>query len=121
MTQSFADWLVSRIGHKGWTRAEFCRRAQISDTALSLVVSGHRSPGVQFCEGVARAFDDITPEEAMRKAGLLPDLPGPESDWKIRRVMDIMLRLSPEERKRVLEHTEWRYEEFQKSAAATDN
>ena len=114
MTESFSKWLVDRISQKGWTRAEFCRRAGLSDPGLSLVVSGKRRPGVEFCQAVARAFDDVTPEQVMRLAGLLDELPGPESDFMIRRVTDIMLRLSPRERQQVLEYAEWRYGENQK-------
>jgi transcriptional regulator with XRE-family HTH domain len=74
MDDEFVTWLNRAVGEAGWTWAELAKRSGISTSMVSMVISGQRHPGPEFCVGVARAFGEL-PERVMRIAGLLPPLP----------------------------------------------
>lgn len=74
MESDFATWLMREIETRGWTNAELARRAGISAASISMVVSGQKGVGLDFCLGVSRAFGQ-PPETVLRKAGLLPPIP----------------------------------------------
>ena len=103
-------WLANEIKTRGWSHRELARRAGLSQTAVSTVLSSQRQPGWEFCEKVARALGE-TPEHVFRRAGLLPALPAPEDDATLRDLIDYARQLSPEERLMVLEYTQWRFQQ----------
>lgn len=73
----FIDWLNSTLNEKGWSQAELSKRANISTSMISSVLSGRREPGTNFCNSVAAVLR-IPPEDVYRVAGLLPSEPEPE-------------------------------------------
>lgn len=79
METDFATWLMREIEARGWTNAELARRAGISAASISMVVSGQKGVGLDFCLGVSRAFGQ-PPETVLRKAGLLPPIPAPVAE-----------------------------------------
>ncbi|HNT74618.1 MAG TPA: helix-turn-helix transcriptional regulator [Anaerolineae bacterium] len=68
---TFTDWLVREMANKGWGNNELARRMGLSNSVVSLVLVGRQNPGVEFCQGVARALK-IPPEDVLRCAGILP-------------------------------------------------
>ena len=60
---------------RDWSQAELSRRASVSRSTISKVISGERGPGADFCQSIARAFN-MPEEEVFRIAGLL----SPETD-----------------------------------------
>ena len=74
MPNNFADWLNTELEDRGWTFRELARRSGLSGATISNAIAEKTNPGLQFCVGVARAFD-MQPEWVLRKAGLLPALP----------------------------------------------
>lgn len=73
----FSRWLLDQLTVKGWTQSEFARRANISTSHVSRVLSGESSPGFELVQGTARAFG-VPLEDVMRRAALLPQLPAPD-------------------------------------------
>jgi transcriptional regulator with XRE-family HTH domain len=74
MERNFATWLMHETENRGWTNAELARRAGISPASISMVISGQKGVGLDFCLGVARALG-FPPEIVLRQAGLLPPIP----------------------------------------------
>lgn len=70
----FVDWLNAELEARGWSNSELARRAGVVPSTVSMVISGHSKPGVDFCLGVARALNE-PPEKVFRLAGLLPSKP----------------------------------------------
>jgi transcriptional regulator with XRE-family HTH domain len=68
----FNDWLDRELNKRNWTRAELARRGDISQSALSLIYSGQRKPGIELCGKVAKALG-LPAENVLRQAGLLDD------------------------------------------------
>lgn len=110
----FVLWLVQKIEQKGWNNAEFCRRSGISQSMMSLVISGERQPGKDFCQGVSRAFDDVTVENCLRRIGWLPKLPAGGSDPTLQELLDLAKNLSFRERRELVEYAKWRYGQAQR-------
>jgi transcriptional regulator with XRE-family HTH domain len=69
----FPDWLNQELNKRGWTYSELARRAGISHSTVSTVISRASKPGPEFCLGIARALG-LPPEDVFRKAELLPPL-----------------------------------------------
>jgi transcriptional regulator with XRE-family HTH domain len=64
-------WLNEQLNERGWSMRELARRSGLSHAVISLVLSKHNAPGLDFCVGVARALD-VPPENVLRMAGLIP-------------------------------------------------
>jgi transcriptional regulator with XRE-family HTH domain len=93
--KAFATWLVEEIAKRGWSQAEFARRAGMSAASVSRVLSGEHNAGEDFIAGTARAFG-VPLESVMRLAGKLPELGDvlPEArEWSAR-----LLGLTPARR-----------------------
>ena len=73
-TQEFLTWLETEIQQRSWSYRELSRRANLSPTIVSKVMTQASLPGLQFCIGIAQALN-ISPEFVLRKAGHLPALP----------------------------------------------
>ncbi len=74
MANEFVTWLTREADKRGWSNSELARRAGLAPATVSLVISGQRRAGWDFCAGIARAFG-IEPDNVFRRAGLLPPLP----------------------------------------------
>jgi len=72
--QDFVEWLKDEIQQRGWTDGETARKSEIAGATLSKILNLQAQPGVDFCNGIARAFK-VPPEDVFRRAGLLPKLP----------------------------------------------
>jgi transcriptional regulator with XRE-family HTH domain len=68
------EWLANELKTRAWSSSELARRADISQSSVSNVVTGKQIPGLEFCKGVARALD-IPADRLLRLAGHLPPMP----------------------------------------------
>lgn len=71
MQNTTVSWLAEELEGRGWSIRELARRAKISHTTVSQVLSHQREPTWEFCAQIAQALD-VLPETVFRKAGLLP-------------------------------------------------
>ena len=69
-------WLEQQLEQRGWSSSELARRAGISQSSVSNVLTGKQIPGLEFCKGVAKALG-IHAEELLQRAGHLPPMPTP--------------------------------------------
>lgn len=67
----FGDWLNDELTKRGWSQAELARRAKVSRTSISDVISGKARIGANVAKAVAKALT-IPEEEVFRKANILP-------------------------------------------------
>ena len=72
--KEFSEWLYAEMERRGLSQSELARRAGMAQSTVSFALSGDRRPGLDFCVGVARAFD-LPPEDVLQRAGLLPSSP----------------------------------------------
>jgi transcriptional regulator with XRE-family HTH domain len=107
-SEHFGDWLEKEIEKRGWTMSEMARRCDVSQPAISRVVSGERGAGPELCRAIAHAFE-MPEEKVFRIAGLLSQLPAPEEDLPFAEVLTLMKTLPPDERLEILEYVRWRY------------
>lgn len=111
--RTFVLWLSDEIkDRRGWSLREFASRAGLNVATVSLVLSGKRKPGVDFCKGVVKAFPgEVTQEEVMRKAGLLPQRY--EDGVMTKQMIEVFGYLPPDEKQAVLDYAEWRLKQSQ--------
>lgn len=105
MNNSFNKWIIDTLRENGWSQSELSRRAELRTSTISMVLGGQSNPGLDFCLGIARAFRE-PPEYVLRRAGLLPSLPG--GDRTAQEVAEVVRRLPQEEQDLVLEFAKWR-------------
>ena len=89
-SEQLTEWLNREADERGWSYREMARRAGLSHSAVSNVMSGNAIPGWDFCLGISRALS-VPPETVFRKAGLLPSLPPAVEEE--REVVGILRRL----------------------------
>jgi transcriptional regulator with XRE-family HTH domain len=99
MVTEFINWLIEEIDKRGWSNSELARRASVAPATVSMIISGKSNPGLDFCVGVARAFN-VPPEDVLRRAGLLPGRPG--HDAQTRRASYMFSRLSEDLQRYIL-------------------
>lgn len=103
-TTDFVDWLLAEITARGWSGNELARRTGVSSAAMSNLLNRQNRPALETCIGIAEALG-YPPELVLRKAGLLPPLPGTD-DQAIQEVREIMRRL-PDSRRQQLREFAW--------------
>jgi len=65
MTKSkdkFFDWLRSETQARGWNMRELARKAEISPPAISDLLAFEKTPSLDMCKALAKAFDKSTLE-----------------------------------------------------------
>jgi len=118
---NFSKWLDDELLERNWTRAELSRRADVSQSALSMIYSGGRKPGTEVCEKIAKALR-APPEEVYRRAGLLSSRR--KRNKTINEILHIMDQLDPENQEEIAEYVKMRLqiqEKKSKKKADTKN
>jgi transcriptional regulator with XRE-family HTH domain len=101
----FVDWLRTEMEIRGIGVRELARLGHVSPAGISKVLSQTRQPGIEVCQGIAKAFK-IPQIEVFEKAGLL-------NDQFSKRFANLTL----EQREAILTEMEAMLEENQRSAA----
>lgn len=110
LMESFSDWMVKELDNRGWSQADLSRASGLTDATISRVLSETRNPGKDFCVKVAKAFV-MSPEDVMRKAGILPDMPNLIEDMTVKQIYDAVRMLDIDEREELLRYVLWRIQE----------
>jgi transcriptional regulator with XRE-family HTH domain len=72
-------WMLREIEKRGWVHAELARRAKVSPSHVSRVLSGEAAPGLELVVGLSKALG-VSTDDICRMAGLLSPAvrdPGP--------------------------------------------
>lgn len=56
MTEEFSDWLQRQLDRKGWSQAEFSRRANVDTGSISRWLAGTTRPDTRRCRLIAEAL-----------------------------------------------------------------
>lgn len=92
---AIVGWLQSEVSARGWSYNELARRAGLSPAGVSQVMAGRQNPGVDFCRGVARAFNEPA-VKVFRLAELLPA--EPEQDEMLEEILHYYALMTPQSR-----------------------
>ena len=68
------EWLADELTTRAWSSSELARRAGISQSSVSNVLTGKQVPGLEFCKGAAQALG-ISADRLLRLAGHLEPMP----------------------------------------------
>jgi transcriptional regulator with XRE-family HTH domain len=74
MNAAFGVWLDRELQARGWSQSEAARRGEMSSQMVNALVNGQSNPGLDSCQGIARAFK-MPLEDVFRLAGILPAQP----------------------------------------------
>ena len=96
---SFSDWLSAEVESRGWSYKEAGRRGGFASSMFTHIANGDTKPGLDFCQGIARAFD-MPLEDVLRLAGILPPL---VEDDSVAALMRRLLSLSGPARQQVID------------------
>lgn len=107
-------WILAELDRRGWVQAELARRAHVTPSHISRLLSGETKLGLELVVGLSRALETPT-DEVLRLAGILPPKP-PGGGFRPRRIVyeghtaDRLLELwgllAPEDQQRVLDLAE---------------
>jgi transcriptional regulator with XRE-family HTH domain len=76
MSDNLVSWLIKELEERGWSHRELARRAGLSQTTVSQVISQQRKPTWDFCAVVAKALGEPV-DRVFVLAGLKRPLPPP--------------------------------------------
>jgi len=99
MNKTFPQWILNQLENREWSRAELARRAGLSRTAISDVITGKANAGYTLCVSVANALE-LPQESTLRAAGLLPS--DPDIDEEIEQILYDVAKLSKSDQEEVL-------------------
>ncbi|MCW5876634.1 MAG: helix-turn-helix transcriptional regulator [Anaerolineales bacterium] len=71
MKSTLSDWLQAALQENQWSISELSRRSGVSQSHISNIISGNRTPSATALAALAAAFGQPA-ELAFAKAGLLP-------------------------------------------------
>jgi len=97
----FGAWLLREMDKRGWNASELARRAGVSASNVSTIISGVKQPGFDFCVKTAPPLG-YPPEMVLRAAGLLPPLPAPDGDPLLAELLATARALPSIERQRLV-------------------
>lgn len=103
---NFSSWLVGEMKTRGMNNSDLARKSGLAPSTVSLVISEQRQPGVEFCQGVAKAFE-IPEDIVFTKAGLFTPSEGAGEDITFKELLDLARSLSVEERAELLSYIRW--------------
>ena len=96
-------WIETKIKDNGWSISELARRAGVSQSYVSRVLSSKEKPGAKFYLGMAKAFDlPVSAIELLDRQGTVPnedDQLFTFSEW-----MTILQELTPAQRVDLLKY-----------------
>lgn len=108
--ESLPEWLERKLAERNWRPSDLARAAKLPDATVSRILNGISNTGPEAGLAIAEALEE-PPEKVFRLAGLLPPLPGPESDKSIDEIIELIKRLAPDRRKDVLGYALWRFQQ----------
>lgn len=104
----FQEWLQEELKKRGWAQVELSRRTGLTRAAISSLVSGRNNPSASSCVAIAKAFD-LPAETVLKAADLLPETPAEMEDPTLGELIDLMKRMTPEQREEILDYALWRF------------
>ena len=110
---NFAVWLRAELKSQGLSQADLSRVTGLHTGSIANVLNGQRKPGVDFVMAVARGLR-IKPEEMYRHAGLLPPKPSPTHNPTLDEMIDVVRRLSDDDRKEIVAYARFKYQQATK-------
>jgi transcriptional regulator with XRE-family HTH domain len=111
MGNNFGKWLENQLEERGFTQSELARRARLTQSSISLVISGARQPGPDLVSAVARGLK-LPPEQVYRAAGLLP--PARDADPLTEEGIHILGQLEGEDKEEAIRQLRLRLEVAEK-------
>jgi transcriptional regulator with XRE-family HTH domain len=105
---NFAAWLEYELAARNWRPADLAKAADVPQATISNILNGNREVGAKVAKAIADALD-LSPEYVFRRAGLLPDTPGPERDPTFQEILEIMRNMTEEERREIVDYALFRF------------
>lgn len=107
VSETLNQWLHQQLRVRGWSMRELGRRADLSPSYISAVLSGKQKPGAKFYQGIASALD-MTAEgiERLDQEGQVPESRKNDPDYL--ELLGIAQKLTSEDLKEVLDYAIYR-------------
>ncbi len=97
----FPGWVQKELDGRGWKQADLARKTSMNSGYISQIMNGIRSPGVEFCRALARAFN-MRDSDVMRVAGLVSSNEPDDQTPSLREMIMRFARLSDDDQESIL-------------------
>lgn len=101
VSEDFVAWLQQNMAERGWSQSELARRGGFTPPTINKILSRERMPGLDFCKGVARAFN-MRDTDVMKIAGLAASTSPDDQTPSLRELIGKFTQLSDEDQESVL-------------------
>lgn len=102
MPEEFRLWLVEEIKRRFSHQGAFAEKIGVSHAYTSRILSGSKSPSVDFLVKAAVALD-ISPVLVLTRAGVLPPT-SLDDDPALQEIIELARTLTPEQRQEVIQY-----------------
>jgi transcriptional regulator with XRE-family HTH domain len=111
----FSTWLEGELKARDWRQADLVKRSGINSGLLSQILSGQRSPGVETCRALAKAFG-LKDIQVLQIAGLATDSDLPKFSPVVESAASMLNDLSIEDQEeiRAMIRVKWERKQRQK-------
>lgn len=113
----FSQWLENEMKVRGWRQADLIKRSGVSSGLISQILSGQRSPGVDTCRAIARAFG-MKEIQVLKIAGLVADSETAKFTPVVEAAATMLNELSEDDQEEIRAIIRVKYERRQKRQAS---
>lgn len=107
-TTYFSEWLQEELDRRGWRQVDLARRSGLPRQTINTLLRGRSEPRAETCLALARGLD-LPAETVLMAADLLPEGQVPDRDPSLQELMNLMKRMSEDERREILDYAMWRF------------
>lgn len=104
MKDELNQWVIAKLNSHNMSMRELGRRSGIDQSNISKILSGKQDASLDFYLKIAQVFDDVI--DMLVTSGILS--PVDEDQLSMSEIYQIVQKLTPDERKEVLEYALWR-------------
>ena len=112
MNEAFRAWLSGELDRRNWSQREFARQAGLSQSFVTQVLAGKRSPSVNFLTKTSAALDESL-DKLLKLAGILPselDISELTDSPITREILQLVHNMTPGQRKEALRYLRYLYQ-----------
>lgn len=113
MNDNFLKWITQRRDEKNWNDTDLARAIGLDQSNLSKIFNKRRKTTLDFCVKIAKVFDEPL-ERVLQLAGVSSQ---GYDELSLSELISVGKRLSPEERKELLDYADYLLQKKRRSAS----
>lgn len=116
----FSEWLMKELKERDLSQSDLSRKSGISQSQISLVLSGARKPGIEFCNAISKVFK-LPLEDIYRHADLMPASIKDDEDQSTKEIVHLLNQMDKDSVQQVKDFVKFLANKHEKNNSAAEN